>query len=106
MKRSKQTLSSVFASLFAKREWVSGQRPENLNRRKKHVAHSLQMSVRKNQVAIIRSQRPRCIFERPPGSTHGVSLFHHTEMKHGSSSNRQGMTTPDDRVLNEYSHHM
>jgi hypothetical protein len=35
----------VFASLFAKSEWVSGQRPENLKKRKTCFAHSLQMSV-------------------------------------------------------------
>jgi hypothetical protein len=39
------TLTRVFASLFAKSEWVSGQRPENLKKRKTCFAHSLQMSV-------------------------------------------------------------
>jgi hypothetical protein len=39
------TLIRVFASLFAKSEWVSGQRPENLKKRKTCFAHSLQMSV-------------------------------------------------------------
>jgi hypothetical protein len=41
------TLIRVFASLFAKSEWVSGQRPENLKKRKMCFAHSLQMSVSK-----------------------------------------------------------
>jgi hypothetical protein len=39
------TLISVFASLFAKSEWVSGQRPETPKKGKKCFAHSLQMSV-------------------------------------------------------------
>jgi hypothetical protein len=38
-------LVRVFASLFAKSEWVSGQRPETPKKRKKCLAHSLQMSV-------------------------------------------------------------
>jgi hypothetical protein len=39
-KRSKQTFIRVFASLFAKREWVSGRSPENFNGRKRHL-HTL-----------------------------------------------------------------
>jgi hypothetical protein len=34
------TLIRVFASLFAKREWVSGRSPEKLNKRKKRL-HTL-----------------------------------------------------------------
>jgi hypothetical protein len=40
------TLIRIFASLFAKSEWVSGRSPENLKKEKKTCfAHSLQMSV-------------------------------------------------------------
>ena len=44
--RIQSNLFRVFASLFAKRERVSGQRPEN-SKRKKMFAHFLQMSVYK-----------------------------------------------------------
>jgi hypothetical protein len=46
------TLIRIFASLFAKSEWVSGQSPENLKKRKMYFAHSLQMSVCKKRERI------------------------------------------------------